>query len=134
MPAGYETWQHDISMDTLGGIGDRIKDARNSRPEGEITQNELAELLSANPETKASRITVGVWERGKVLPPLEKIFAIAGITGTDPLWLITGKTDMQIRSEVVEIPHCEVASDNSVLTLGTVMLSMCLRKHRHVDC
>ena len=123
MSAGYETWQHEISMGELRKIGDRIKQARTERPAGKLSQDGLADALSENPETKASRITIGMWERGKVTPPLDMIYAISHVTSVDPLWMITGKTDSDIRAELVDVPHMKIQPDNSLESVGTVTLS-----------
>lgn len=87
MVADTERRNKSVYADAIAKLGDRIRDARKEK---NLTQEDLSEALSRQKETKTSRITIGVWERNETQPNIDQIYAIAQITGVDPIWLFSG--------------------------------------------
>jgi transcriptional regulator with XRE-family HTH domain len=112
-----ERRNRSVYADAIAKLGDRIRDARKEKG---LTQEDLSEALSRRKETKTSRITIGVWERNETQPNIDQVFAIAQITGVDPVWLFSGLGgDDSQSSRLFPVPKVILDDKGDLETVGT---------------
>lgn len=99
----------------LSTIGDRIAEARKRVS---WRQKDLASALSQSAETKASRITVGVWEKNETTPTVQQVFAIAAFTKVDPYWILTGRSESSGDPSSMTIIHAATLEADGTFAVG----------------
>lgn len=75
----------------LDTVGERI---RHARIDADLSQEALAQRISAISARRVSKAAVSKWESGAISMPLpESVFAMQAITGFSAHWIVTGKGD-----------------------------------------